>query len=379
MAAVGLLASAGLAAQAAPQTAICGPCRIAAGPHWIENTRALRTASNTPGDFDFYVLSLSWSPGFCETPAAASAHGQCETGANLGFVVHGLWPQYSRGYPSDCGRAARSPSRIALESARGLYPSEGLARHEWAKHGTCSGKSPTDYFADVRRARDAVAIPVPFVAAKEQQTWASVDILSAFIVANARLRPGMLGLECNKGVLQEVRVCFSKDLRDFRACPEISQQGCRRRCFQAHCSHLHIVASLRKTELSCPETGKTAEWHGGIGKLLETKPTGEVEAAVAPYLRIAAPLAGLRLPRYAGSPALAQALLRRQDKMLFCEAQEALGKSRRRFASEVYGDGWVYGAAAFVPPVERRGLALIDPPYEEVGELERAAEAVAGA
>jgi len=223
------LAGAGLAAEAAPQAAMCGPCRVAAGAHWIEKTQALRTAANTPGDFDFYVLSLSWSPGFCETPAAATAHGQCDVGANLGFVVHGLWPQYSRGFPSDCRPAARSPSRIALESARGLYPNEGLARHEWAKHGTCSGKSPTDYFTDVRRARDAITIPVPFAAAKEQQTWAPVDILRAFVAANSRLRPGMLGLACKNGVLQEVRICLSKDVRDFYACPEISRQGCRTR------------------------------------------------------------------------------------------------------------------------------------------------------
>ncbi len=189
----------------------------------------LAATASMSGDFDFYVLSLSWSPGFCETPAAARAHGQCETGANLGFVVHGLWPQYTHGFPSDCGPAARSPSRIALESAQGLYPSEGLARHEWARHGTCSGKSPTDYFSDVRRAREAITIPVPFAAAKDTQTWAPVDVLRAFTAANPRLRPGMLGLACKKGVLQEVRICFSKDLRDFTACPEISRQGCHAR------------------------------------------------------------------------------------------------------------------------------------------------------
>ncbi len=155
------------------------------------------------------------------------ARNQCDTGANLGFVVHGLWPQYEHGFPSDCGPAARFPSRIALESARGLYPSEGLARHEWQKHGTCSGKSPTDYFADVRRARDSVVIPSPFAAPKEQKTWTPVDIARAFIAANPRLRPGMLGVACTGSVLQEVRICFSKDLRDFHACPEVSRQGCR--------------------------------------------------------------------------------------------------------------------------------------------------------
>ncbi|MGH6845998.1 MAG: ribonuclease T2 family protein [Methylocella sp.] len=215
---------------AAPPPAFCGPDRCA-GPTPVLPLRvqASRGAASTPGDFDFYVLSLSWSSGFCETPAGARALGQCNAGANLGFVVHGLWPQYEHGYPSDCGPAARFPSRLALQGAQGLYPSDGLARHEWQKHGTCSGKSPTDYFADVRRARESIVIPAPFVAAKEQQTWTPIDITRAFIAANARLRPGMLGVACAYGVLQEVRICFSKDLRDFHACQEVSRQGCRTR------------------------------------------------------------------------------------------------------------------------------------------------------
>jgi ribonuclease T2 len=188
-----------------------------------------RAESSTPGDFDFYVLSLSWSSGFCETAAAAHAHGQCDAGANLGFVVHGLWPQNEHGFPSDCGPAAQFPSRMALQTAQGLYPDEGLARHEWQKHGTCSGKSPTDYFADVRRARDSLTIPPPFVAAKEKQTWTPIDIARAFIAANPRLRPGMLGVACRNGVLQEVRICFSKDLREFHVCPDVSREGCHTR------------------------------------------------------------------------------------------------------------------------------------------------------
>jgi ribonuclease T2 len=182
--------------------------------------------ASVPGDFDFYVLSLSWSPGFCETGGASKARSQCESGANLGFVVHGLWPQYNHGFPSDCGPAGRTPSRAALQSTDGVYPDEGLARYEWRKHGTCSGKSPTDYFADVRRAREAVVVPTQFAAAHDEQNWTPVDIQRAFIASNPRLRPGMMAVECVRGVLEEVRICFSKDLRDFVACPEVSRQFC---------------------------------------------------------------------------------------------------------------------------------------------------------
>jgi ribonuclease T2 len=187
------------------------------------------SGASRPGDFDFYVLSLSWSSGFCATGGAAKARTQCAPGSNLGFVVHGLWPQYDTGFPQDCGPAGRFPSRIALDSVKGLYPDEGLARYEWRKHGTCSGKSPTDYFADVRRARDAVVVPQPFLQANGDQSWAPIDILRAFEAANPRLRPGMSAIVCAGGVLEEVRLCLSKDLRDFQPCPEVVRRTCRAR------------------------------------------------------------------------------------------------------------------------------------------------------
>lgn len=183
-----------------------------------------------PGDFDFYVLALSWSPGFCELDGDRDRNReQCAEGAGLRFVVHGLWPQNERGYPSECGPAGRTPSRIALEQANGLFPTEGLARYEWRKHGTCSGSSPSDYFADVRRARDKVVIPPVLAKAERNQTWTAIDLERAFVAANPGLRTDMMSVACKRGVLQEVRICFSKDLRDFRMCQEVDRSGCRTR------------------------------------------------------------------------------------------------------------------------------------------------------
>lgn len=176
--------------------------------------------------FDFYVLALSWSPGFCES--VGGARDQCEPGKGLGFVVHGLWPQYEQGFPSDCA-GPRAPSRIALERANGVFPDERLARYEWRKHGTCTGKSPSDYFADVARAREAVTIPAPFVRPTRDQTFTPIDIERAFYDANPRLRPGMMAVACRRDVLEEVRICLSTDLREFHACPEIVRRGCRQR------------------------------------------------------------------------------------------------------------------------------------------------------
>ena len=110
------------------------------------------------GDFDFYVLALSWSPSFCETTGARRGSAQCAPGAHPGFVVHGLWPQNDDGYPSQCPGDPSLPYSV-LSRLSDLYADSGLARHEWRQHGLCSAKTPAGYFADVRAARNSVVVP----------------------------------------------------------------------------------------------------------------------------------------------------------------------------------------------------------------------------
>jgi ribonuclease T2 len=181
------------------------------------------------GEFDFYVLALSWSPGFCTLEGDAKNRDQCDAGSGLGFVVHGLWPQNERGYPVECGPAGRNPSRQSMDLARQVFPAEGLARHQWRKHGVCAGSSPTDYFNDVKRARAAVVIPQPFVKVEKAQTWSPIDLERAFIASNPGLRADMMSVACRRNELQEVRICMTKDLRSFRTCPEVDRGGCRTR------------------------------------------------------------------------------------------------------------------------------------------------------
>jgi len=85
------------------------------------SARRARAADPAFGDFDFYVLSLSWSPGFAGR-RPAPAREPMQSGAGLGFVVHGLWPQYEHGYPQDCPYGAQTPSRIALQGRRASTP-----------------------------------------------------------------------------------------------------------------------------------------------------------------------------------------------------------------------------------------------------------------
>jgi ribonuclease T2 len=180
--------------------------------------------SGAPGAFDFYVLALSWSPGFCALEGERKRREQCEPGRDLGFVLHGLWPQYERGYPADCGY--RPLPAGALQEANGVFPDEGLARYEWRKHGACSGKSPAAYFRDARRARDQVRIPEEFVRPSAPRALRAVEIERAFAAENPGLRADMMAVVCRRGLLQEIRICFEKNLRAFRRCPEVARPEC---------------------------------------------------------------------------------------------------------------------------------------------------------
>jgi ribonuclease T2 len=202
---------------------------LAASAILASATPSLAQRGGAAGDFDFYVLALSWSSGFCEVEGDDKGREQCARGAGLGFTVHGLWPQNEKGFPTDCGPAGRTPSRAAMDLAKDVYPSEPLARYEWRKHGTCSGSSPSDYFRDTKTARDKVVIPKEFQKPDRESRWSPVDIERAFIAANPGLRADMIAVSCRRSVLNEVRICLTKDLRGFRTCEEVDRGGCRTR------------------------------------------------------------------------------------------------------------------------------------------------------
>jgi 23S rRNA (adenine2030-N6)-methyltransferase len=138
-------------------------------------------------------------------------------------------------------------------------------------------------------------------------------------------------------------------------------------------------------DLSGVEAGKTLEWRDGIGRLMDAKLDEGVRALLAPYLDAVAALnpAGT-LTVYPGSPALTQSLLRPQDRLIACElepqAAAALSRQLRgdARAKAIAIDGWT-ALTAYVPPKERRGLVLVDPPFEQPQELSRLAQGLAAA
>lgn len=177
-----------------------------------------RKLSNVTGNFDFYLLSLSWSPGFCATPAGANDPGQCAPGRKFSFVLHGLWPQYEQsGWPEDCSNEPIDPASVQKMIA--IMPSEKLIEHEWSKHGTCSGLSAKDYFDEADEAFHSIRIPAPYASLPRALTVSPAEIRSQFAAANPGGGEAEFVVECsgNGRYLTEVHACLDKDLTG-RAC-----------------------------------------------------------------------------------------------------------------------------------------------------------------
>ena len=184
---------------------------------------------NAPGQFDFYVLSLSWSPSFCEGREENGGGGRSQQiqcgGRPFSFVVHGLWPQYEQGYPEYCQRPSPRLARNIVTSMLDLMPAPGLIYNEWDKHGTCSGLGERAYFESIRKARAAVKIPDDYLQLSDTKTVSPSEVEDAFIKANPGMKASGIAVTCNRKRLSEVRICMSKEL-EFRDCPEIDRQAC---------------------------------------------------------------------------------------------------------------------------------------------------------
>ncbi|NKN38033.1 ribonuclease [Agrobacterium sp. a22-2] len=179
--------------------------------------------------FDFYVLSLSWSPTYCGSDEGRGNRQQCGTDADYGLIVHGLWPQNETGYPEFCnsGEAERVPDSLG-QSLFDIMPGMGLIGHEWRKHGTCSGLSQQDYFRVTRQAYERIKIPEVLKNAKALASLrlGTERIEDMFTDKNPDLGKRGIAVTCDDGKLDEVRICLTKELA-FRDCPEVDRNACR--------------------------------------------------------------------------------------------------------------------------------------------------------
>lgn len=188
---------------------------------------SVQARADEAGKFDYYLLSYSWSPQYC---ASRPNDGQC--GRGYGLVLHGLWPQYSKGYPESCGYEPISAGLV--HEFAGLYPSESLAFHEWKKHGTCSGLSAANFLKLSQKLKAAVRAPAALTAMSQPLRTTADQLRKAFVIANPGLDERDIAFSCADGgrFLQEVYVCFDKAGEHPVACSQDVQRRSRKSCGQ---------------------------------------------------------------------------------------------------------------------------------------------------
>jgi ribonuclease T2 len=187
---------------------------------------AAQAEGERAGDFDYYVLSLSWSSAWCALEGDVRDDPQCDEGRGLTFVLHGLWPQYEEGWPSFCRTVERDPTRAETAAMADIMGGAGLAFYQWKKHGRCSGLSAPAYYSEAREAFDRVTIP-DFLAKVSRSLEVPASVIEeAFLEANPGLVRDQITITCKNGLIQEARVCLTPDL-DFRRCGQDVIRDCR--------------------------------------------------------------------------------------------------------------------------------------------------------
>ncbi len=202
----------------------------------------LVVGSNAEGEasataqFDYYLLSLSWSPQHCAERTGPLNDPQCATTRHYNFIVHGLWPQYeSGGFPESCAGTTR-PSEDVIAATLDVMPSRELIGHEWSKHGTCSGLSPEQYFRTVREAFHRLTIPERFRSPDDAFRTTAAAVRAEFRTANPEIPADGIAVLCTGRFLAELRLCLSKE--------DLRPRSCGRR-LKDTCSGEAIVRPIR--------------------------------------------------------------------------------------------------------------------------------------
>lgn len=170
--------------------------------------------------FDYWVLALSWSPHYCSVEKnARRSPDQC--GTPRSFVVHGLWPQdEDGGSPRNC-QSPQRPDAATIRRVFPVMPDEGLIRHEWKAHGTCSGLSPQSYFEQTERAFRQFTLP------ELPASLPMTELERRVQQANPAVTPDAIAVRCEGEALDEVWLCLDKTSLAPRTCGKRVKDRCR--------------------------------------------------------------------------------------------------------------------------------------------------------
>ena len=182
-------------------------------------------AQDRASEFDYYVLSLSWSPNWCALEGDDRNSPQCDDDADFGWILHGLWPQYEAGYPEYCSTTESAPSRRDTAAMADIMGTSGLAWHQWRKHGVCSGLSSDDYFALSREAYGRITRPQALRDLNRAVTLPASLIEAAFLRDNPDMSADQITVTCRQGYIQEARICLTRDLA-LRDCGRDVRRDC---------------------------------------------------------------------------------------------------------------------------------------------------------
>lgn len=204
-------------------------CTILTGISLLFITACISSAqANLIKPFDYYLLSLSWSPEFCNTyPKDA----QCSR--HYGLVLHGLWPQYNQGYPQSCSTQPISISLIR-RYFNNLYPTESLAIHEWHKHGTCSGLSPRNYLLLSQKLKKTMTTPKILQHLTQPLRVTPTQLKRLVQKTNPMFNATSIALSCSndRRFLKEIYLCFNKKNQLPVVCGRDVQQRSQKSCAQ---------------------------------------------------------------------------------------------------------------------------------------------------
>ncbi|MGI9070701.1 MAG: ribonuclease T2 family protein [Bryobacteraceae bacterium] len=172
---------------------------------------------NRSGRFDYYVLALSWAPTFCAHEATNRSAGECGGGHEVGFVVHGLWPESERGRSLENCAPVRPVTPEIVQEMLPLMPDVGLIQHEWRTHGSCSGLAAEEYFAIVNRAAEKIRIPELYQSLQRALTTSPGEVERRFAAVNHLRGVSAVRVQCRAGEVRGVLICLTKDLHP-RSC-----------------------------------------------------------------------------------------------------------------------------------------------------------------
>ena len=155
---------------------------------------------------------------------------ECNGPRRFGFIVHGLWPQYEKGWPEHCDVRRQVPESV-VSGISDIMPARALVYHEWSAHGTCSGLDPADFFALLRRAYAAASpFPPPSPLRLTRSSSRPAPIAHALLKVNPKLAAQSIVVTCGGQEtprLREVHICLDRDLNPRACSADVTRGACR--------------------------------------------------------------------------------------------------------------------------------------------------------